>query len=98
VQQLPQVTLERALSKRKGRLYFDCLQNAYGKTGVAAYSPRGVDGAPVSAPLRWEEINAKLDPSKFNLETMPARLDKLGDLFEPALKNGIRLPRYKGGK
>jgi bifunctional non-homologous end joining protein LigD len=98
VQQLPQVTLERSLSKRKGRLYFDCLQNAYGKTAVAAYSPRGVDGAPVSAPLLWDEIDAKLDPAKFNLKTMPARLDKLGDLFEPALKNGVRLPRYKSGR
>ena len=94
VQQLPQVTLERALNKRKGRLYFDCLQNAYGKTAVAPYSPRGIYGAPVAAPLRWEEIDEKLDPSKYNLKTMPARLEKLGDLFEPALKNGIRLPRY----
>jgi bifunctional non-homologous end joining protein LigD len=92
--QLPQVTLERSLSKRKGRLYFDCLQNAYGKTVIAPYSPRGVDGAPVSAPLRWEEIDEKLDPLRFNLRTMPERLAKLGDLFAPALKNGVRLPRY----
>jgi bifunctional non-homologous end joining protein LigD len=93
--QLPQVTLERSLSQRHGRLYFDCMQNAYGKTVIAPYSPRGVEGAPVSAPLRWEEIDDKLDPSRFNLRTMPERLEQVGDLFEPALKNGVRLPRYQ---
>jgi len=93
--QLPQVTLERSISQRKGRLYFDCMQNAYAKTVIAPYSPRGIDGAPVSAQLRWDEVTDKLDPSKFTVKTMPARLDKLGDLFEPALKNGVRLPRYQ---
>jgi bifunctional non-homologous end joining protein LigD len=93
-QQLEQVTLERSIKKRKGRLYFDCLQNAYGKTIVAAYSPRGIDGAPVSAPLRWEEVNDKLDPAKLNLKTMPERIAKVGDLFEAALRDGIRLSRY----
>jgi bifunctional non-homologous end joining protein LigD len=93
--QLPQVTLERSISQRKGRLYFDCMQNAYAKTVIAPYSPRGIEGAPVSAPLRWDEVSEKLDPSKFTIKTMPARLDKVGDLFEPALKNGVRLPRYQ---
>ena len=94
--QLPKlVTLERSKAKRDGRLYFDCLQNAYGKTAVAAYSPRGLDGAPVSAPLRWSEVKAGLDPRAFNLQTMPARLREVGDLFAPALENGVRLPRYR---
>src|SRR5205823_136491 len=44
--QLPQITLERSLSSRKGRLYFDCMQNGYGKTVIAPYSLRGVPGAP----------------------------------------------------
>jgi bifunctional non-homologous end joining protein LigD len=93
--QLDTVTLERSIAKRKGRLYFDCMQNGYGKTIVAPYSLRGVDGAPVSAPLRWSEVNASLDPRKFNLRTMPERLAKVGDLFAPALTAGIRLPRFK---
>ncbi len=94
--QLPRlVTLERSKSKRHGRLYFDCLQNAYGKTAVAAYSLRGLDGAPVSAPLRWSEVKPGLDPRSFNLKTMPERLREVGDLFAPALGPGVRLPRYK---
>ena len=90
---LPEVTLERARAKRRGRLYLDCLQNGYGKTIVAPYSPRAVDGAPVSAPLRWSEVGAKLDPAKFTLRTMPARLDRVGDLFAEVLTQGGRLPQ-----
>jgi bifunctional non-homologous end joining protein LigD len=92
---LPQVTLERAKEKRKGRLYFDCMQNGYGKTVVAPYSLRGSDGAPVSTPLRWSEVEPGLDPKKFNLRTMASRLKEVGDLFAPALHQGIRLPRFK---
>ncbi len=91
--QLDSVTVERTVSKRKGRLYLDCLQNAYGKLVVAPYSPRGVDGAPVSAPLEWSEVTKKLDPSKFSVKTMPKRLDKAGDLFAEAMKEKARLPR-----
>jgi bifunctional non-homologous end joining protein LigD len=86
-------TTERAIAKRAGRLYLDCLQNGYGKTIVAPYSLRAADGAPVSAPLRWTEVGRKLDPAKFNLRTMPRRLDRYGDLFAPVLENGIVLPR-----
>ncbi len=92
--QVKGVTLERSLSKREGRLYFDCLQNAYGKTVVAAYSPRGAPGAHVSAPLKWSEVKPGLDPAQFNLRTLPARLARVGDLFEAALTQGVRLPRF----
>src|SRR5205807_10394071 len=51
--QLKNVTLERSLAARRGRLYFDCMQNAYGKTVVAPYSLRGVAGAPGSPPPLW---------------------------------------------
>jgi bifunctional non-homologous end joining protein LigD len=90
---VPEMTVERSLSKRRGRLYLDCEQNAYGKTVVAPYSLRAIDGAPVSAPLKWSEITKKLDPLKFNLKTMPRRLDKVGDLFEDVFKNKAKLPR-----
>jgi bifunctional non-homologous end joining protein LigD len=95
VKQLGNVTLERSLAARRGRLYFDCMQNAYAKTVVAAYSLRGAPGAPVSTPLRWSEVKPGLDPRTFNLRTMPDRLREVGDLFAPALAQGVRLPRYK---
>jgi bifunctional non-homologous end joining protein LigD len=89
---LPEVTVERALGKRRGRLYLDAYQNGYGKTVVAPYSLRARDGAPVSAPLVWSEVTRKLDPLRYTLKTMPRRLDKVGDLFAPALRGGGRLP------
>jgi bifunctional non-homologous end joining protein LigD len=92
---LKEATLERAIAKRGGRLYLDCLQNGYGKTIVAPYSPRAIDGALVSTPLKWSEVDASLDVRQFTIETVPARIDKLGDLFAPALSGGVRLPRLR---
>ena len=92
---VPEFTMERALNKRRGRLYLDCMQNAYGKTVVAPYSLRAIDGAPVSAPLKWDEVTKKLDPKKFNLRTMPDRLAKVGDLFARIFEERVKLPELK---
>ena len=93
---VPGITVERALAKRRGRLYLDCMQNGYGKTVVAPYSPRAIDGAPVSAPLKWSEITKKLDPMKYTIRTMPDRLAKVGDLFEAVFANQSAIPKLKG--
>jgi bifunctional non-homologous end joining protein LigD len=93
--QVPGMTVERSLSARRGRLYLDCMQNGYGKTVVAPYSLRAIDGAPVSAPLKWSEITKKLDPLKYNLRTMPNRLAKVGDLFADVFKERAKLPKLK---
>jgi bifunctional non-homologous end joining protein LigD len=90
-----EATLERSLAKRKGRLYLDCLQNGYGKTIVAPYSPRALDGAPVSTPLAWSEVDDTLDVAAFTIATVPKRVEALGDLFAPALAAGVRLPRLR---
>jgi len=92
---VPEFTMERALTARRGRLYLDCMQNAYGKTIVAPYSLRAIDGAPVSAPLKWDEVTKKLDPKKFNLRTMPGRLAKVGDLFARVFEERVKLPELK---
>ncbi|HVT45637.1 MAG TPA: DNA ligase D [Thermoanaerobaculia bacterium] len=93
--QLSWATVERAIAKRAGRLYLDCLQNGYGKTVVAPYSLRALDGAPVSAPLKWSEVTRRLDPRRYNLRTMPDRLARHGDLFRGALEAGVSLPRLR---
>lgn len=93
--QVDDVTVERTISKRGGRLYADCLQNGYGKTIVAPYSPRGLEGAPVSAPLKWSEVTKRLDPQRYTIRTMPKRLEKVGDLFEEVLSGGVKLPALK---
>jgi bifunctional non-homologous end joining protein LigD len=69
-------TVERVISKREGRVYLDYLQNGHGKLLVGPYSVRPLPGAPVSTPLAWSEVTAKLDPSKFTIKTLPARLKR----------------------
>ena len=88
-------TTERSISKRGGRIYLDAFQNGEGKTIVAPYSLRAIEGAPVSTPLRWGEVTDKLDPMQLNLKTVPRRVQEVGDLFAPALGGKQRLPRLK---
>ena len=85
-------TTERSIDQRGGRLYLDAGQNARGKTVVAPYSLRAVEGAPFSAPLDWSEVTGRLDPHRFRLETLKKRLDAVGDLFAPVLRTKQTLP------
>jgi bifunctional non-homologous end joining protein LigD len=80
-------TTARALSARGGRVYLDALQNGRGKTIAAPYCVRPRDGAPVSTPLRWTEVNARLDPARFTLRNAVRRVQRLGqDPLRPVLK------------
>ena len=47
---------------------------------------RPKEGAPVSTPLRWEEVNEKLDPGEFTMEVVRQRIARDGDLYEGVLK------------
>src|SRR5438128_2572824 len=80
-------TTERHIPSRKGRVYLDNLQNGHGKTIAGPFSARPVPGATVSMPLRWSEVNGKLDPGKFTLATAPARMKRLReDPLSPVLE------------
>jgi len=72
-------TIARPLRSRGGKVYIDFGQNGRGQTIVAPFSVRPLPGAPVSCPLRWEEVTAKLDPARFTIKTAPARFQELGD-------------------
>jgi bifunctional non-homologous end joining protein LigD len=84
------VTTEWLKRKRVGVL-IDYHQNGAGKTIASAYSVRPKVGAPVSTPLRWEEVTMKLDPRRFTMEAVLRRIEKEGDLFEPVLRGGQSL-------
>src|SRR5207237_9909739 len=81
--------IARPLLSRGGKLYIDFGQNGRGQTVVAPFSARPLPGAPVSCPLRWEEVTAKLDPARFTIKTAPARFEKLGDPLAPVLPGPI---------
>jgi bifunctional non-homologous end joining protein LigD len=87
VERVPEsATIERVVRKRKAHhVYIDYLQNIRGKTVASVYSPRPRPRAPVSTPLKWEELKQPIDPAEFTIKTIFKRLDKLGDLFEKAL-------------
>jgi bifunctional non-homologous end joining protein LigD len=84
------VTTEWLKRKRRGVLV-DHRQNGHGKTIASVYSVRPKPGAPVSTPLRWEELTEKVRPRDFGRREALARIDAHGDLFEPVLRGGQSL-------
>ncbi|HUC20661.1 MAG TPA: hypothetical protein VMR98_04165, partial [Candidatus Polarisedimenticolaceae bacterium] len=52
---------------------------------------RPVAGAAVSTPLKWSEVRKGLDPQKFTMKSMPARLKKVGDIWQPVIGKGVDL-------
>jgi bifunctional non-homologous end joining protein LigD len=78
------VTTEWTRAKRRGVL-IDSNQNGEGKTIASVYSVRPRAGAPVSTPLRWDEVDEKLDPRDFPMDVVRQRIEEHGDLFEPVL-------------
>jgi bifunctional non-homologous end joining protein LigD len=87
------VSWEWAKRDRKGRARLDFTQNAVNKTLVAPYSARPAPGAPVSAPIRWEELDdPKLRSDRWTIDTLPRRLGRVGDLFGPAMELAQELP------
>jgi bifunctional non-homologous end joining protein LigD len=78
VNRIPKVaTINRNPHTRKGRVYIDYLQLGHGKTIAATFSVRPVPHAPVSAPMTWKELKPSLDPTVYNIETMPTRMSRM---------------------
>jgi len=80
------VTTEWTKSKRKGVL-IDANQNGEGKTIASVYSVRPKEGAPVSTPLRWDEVTESLDPGAFTMDVVRKRVAEHGDLYEGVLQS-----------
>lgn len=68
-----------AKARRQGRIFVDYLRTGRGSTCVAAYSTRARPGAPVSAPLTWEELPRCTGAGQYTVENMPRRLVGLKD-------------------
>ncbi len=70
-------TVNRSLHARGGRVYIDAVQNGAGRLLVSPLCVRPFRGATVSTPLRWREVNGKLDMHRFTIKTVPARLRRM---------------------
>ncbi len=93
-EQLPKLTsMERAVKNRKGKIYLDYLQNRRGQTLAAPYCVRPKKNAPVSAPIKWKELKKGLKINDFNMQNMPDRITKYGDLFGDVLGEGIDMEK-----
>jgi bifunctional non-homologous end joining protein LigD len=78
------LTMEWAVEKRTGKIFFDHGQNTRGKTLAAQYSLRPSPNAGASAPVTWDELKT-LYPTEFDIDTVPQRLDRIGDLWKDIL-------------
>ena len=84
-----QTTLERTTSRRpRGTVYLDYVQVGKGKTYVAPFSVRARDGAPVSMPIAWTEVEAMRrkrsketapEMLRWTIANVPALLQRSGD-------------------
>ncbi len=83
-------TTQWSKARRRGVL-IDANQNGAGKTIASVYSVRPKAGAPVSTPLRWSEVNEKLDPAAFTMDAVLERIRRHGDLFAGVLAGKQRL-------
>ena len=72
-------TTTMSLKKREGRIYVDYLRNGRGATSISAYSTRRRPGAPVSAPLRWDELRPGVGPDRYTVSNMRERLSQLAE-------------------
>ncbi|WP_456481046.1 non-homologous end-joining DNA ligase [Oceanithermus sp.] len=87
------VRLPRGTTHRGEGVHVDYAQNGYGRNTAAPYSLRAKPGAPVSTPLGWDEVEAGgFEPTDFNLETVPERIRRQGDLLAGMREATFRLP------
>jgi bifunctional non-homologous end joining protein LigD len=75
----------RIAARPAGRVLVDYNQNAWGRTLASIYSPRPKSIASVSTPLTWKEVESGVTITDFRIDNVPARLKKVGDLWQPLL-------------
>jgi bifunctional non-homologous end joining protein LigD len=86
-------TIERWVKSRAAAaVYVDFLQNIRGKTVAGVYSVRAKPGATVSTPLEWSEVNERLEPADFTMDSVVERVRSKGDLWAKGMKkpNSLR--------
>lgn len=84
------ITMEWDKPKRRGKVFIDHNRNASGQTVASVYSVRPLPGAPVSAPLTWDELGS-FSNGDVTIANLWDRLQRFGDLFAPVVEGGQTL-------
>jgi bifunctional non-homologous end joining protein LigD len=88
------LTQEFSKADRGGRILVDTGRNGYSATFAAPYAVRAKNGAPVSAPCTWDELErGEVGPRTFTLKNMKGRLDTVGDLWSEMRRRARSLRR-----
>jgi len=89
------VSWEWHKDRRNGLARLDYTQNAINKTLVAPFSPRPAGGAPVSVPIRWDELDdPELRPDRWTIGSVIDRLTAAGDPLAPLIGRHQQLPTF----
>jgi bifunctional non-homologous end joining protein LigD len=86
-QRHPGLVTTEWLKKKRAGVLVDHRQNGWGKTIASVYSVRPKPGAPVSTPLRWEELTKDVRPRDFSMDVVLERVARDGDLYAPVLED-----------
>ncbi|MGZ7042874.1 MAG: non-homologous end-joining DNA ligase LigD, partial [Thermoanaerobaculia bacterium] len=87
-----QRTLEQLRKRRHGRVFIDTNRNAYAQTIAPAYAVRARRGAPISAPLDWDELHReRLRPDAVTIRSIFRRLEQTDDPWADFGKHPVSL-------
>lgn len=75
----------RVADRPRARVLIDYNQNAWGRTLASIYFVRPTPAASVSTPVTWEEVKEGFAIEDHRLDTVPERVERLGDLWAPLL-------------
>jgi bifunctional non-homologous end joining protein LigD len=89
------VTLEIRKEARKGRVLVDIFRIRSGQSIVSPYSLRGRIGAPVSMPLRWEELRGLKDPKEYNIRNAADKVFRDGDAWEGIDASAVEIHTHR---
>jgi bifunctional non-homologous end joining protein LigD len=88
------VTTEMLKKNRDGKLFLDVNRNGTAQTAVPAFAIRAKDGAPVSMPITWKELEDKsLNARTWNIRNACERMDQIEDPWKSLRASTHRLPR-----
>ncbi|MEE4537493.1 MAG: DNA ligase D [Erythrobacter sp.] len=69
-------TASMSKTKRKGRIFIDWLRNQRGSTAILPYSARARAGAPVAAPVAWNELKGLADARPYTIDDAKILIDR----------------------